>query len=340
MRSLTLLCVLSISAEVHAQGLSTGVWKDLSPHRTQKVQVASGVELEVLDWGGTGRALVLLAGSGHSAHVFDEFAPQLRGFAHVYGITRRGYGNSSQPETGYDIDRLARDVLEVVNALRLTTPVLVGHSMAGGEITILGTQHPDRWGGLIYLDALGDPRDFPASDPAYRALLEKLPAGMRNPPRSASREDDATFDGFRRRQREHEHFAFPEAELRAVFATNPDGTMGRYRTSDRIHRAIGEGERKRDYRGMRVPVLVLVDIPDTKTPSRPGDYVPKNDEERRAINAVTNATAAFVNRWIAQLRAAVPAARIVNLAGGGHFLFLTRTSNVVEEIRRFVNELK
>jgi non-heme chloroperoxidase len=37
-------------------------FRDPSPHRTQFVAVEEGVQLEVLDWGGTGRPLVFLAG--------------------------------------------------------------------------------------------------------------------------------------------------------------------------------------------------------------------------------------------------------------------------------------
>jgi hypothetical protein len=44
-------------------------WKDPSPHRVQFVRVEDDVQLEVLDWGGSGRAVVLLAGSGNSAHI-------------------------------------------------------------------------------------------------------------------------------------------------------------------------------------------------------------------------------------------------------------------------------
>jgi pimeloyl-ACP methyl ester carboxylesterase len=58
------------------------------------------VRLEVLDWGGTGRSLVLLAGGGDTAHIFDDFAPKLTGDFHVYGITRRGFGELSLPRLG------------------------------------------------------------------------------------------------------------------------------------------------------------------------------------------------------------------------------------------------
>ena len=52
-------------------------WRDPSPHAARFVTVAPDVQLEVLDWGGTGRPVVLLAGLGNSAHVFDDFATKL-----------------------------------------------------------------------------------------------------------------------------------------------------------------------------------------------------------------------------------------------------------------------
>jgi pimeloyl-ACP methyl ester carboxylesterase len=45
--------------------------------------------------------VVLLAGLPHTAHVFDDFAQRLTRSHHVYGITRRGFGASSAPQTGY-----------------------------------------------------------------------------------------------------------------------------------------------------------------------------------------------------------------------------------------------
>src|SRR6266699_5843950 len=95
---------LAVPLYVHAQ--QPPAWKDPSPHTVRFVTVDDNVKLEVLDWGGSGRALVLLAGEGGSAHVFDDFAPKLTSEYHVYGIARRGYGASSHPTTGYTADRL------------------------------------------------------------------------------------------------------------------------------------------------------------------------------------------------------------------------------------------
>src|ERR1700704_6380087 len=129
------------------------VWHDPSPHRVQFVSVDDDVRLEVLDWGGAGRPVVLLSGLGNTAHIFDEFAPKLAVNYHVYGITRRGYGASSVPPAGYTADRLGNDVLAVLDSLKLSKPVLVGHSIAGEELSSVGTRHPDRIAGLVYLDA-------------------------------------------------------------------------------------------------------------------------------------------------------------------------------------------
>ena len=89
--------------------LQAAEWVDRAPHLVRLVAVEDGVQLEVLDFGGSGRPVVLLAGLGNTAHIFDAFAPKLNG-AHVYGITRRGYGASSRPESGYDVARLGEDV--------------------------------------------------------------------------------------------------------------------------------------------------------------------------------------------------------------------------------------
>ena len=56
---------------------SKTAWKDPYSHSIRFVTVGSGVKLEVLDWGGRGRPILLLAGNGNTAHVFDSFARKL-----------------------------------------------------------------------------------------------------------------------------------------------------------------------------------------------------------------------------------------------------------------------
>ncbi|MCU1324942.1 MAG: putative hydrolase or acyltransferase of alpha/beta superfamily, partial [Bryobacterales bacterium] len=132
-------------------------WVHPSTHKVDFIPVEKNVSLEVLDWGGTGRPLVLLAGLGNTAHVFDAFALNLSPKFHVYGVTRRGFGASSAPspsgDATYSADRLGDDVLAVLDALKLNRPILVGHSLAGEELSSVGSRHPERVAGLIYLEA-------------------------------------------------------------------------------------------------------------------------------------------------------------------------------------------
>jgi non-heme chloroperoxidase len=311
------------------------MWRDPSPHRVQLVDVGHDVHLEVLDWAGSGRPLVLLAGSGNTAHVFDDFAPKLTDTCHVYGITRRGYGASSHPASGYDDQQLADDVLAVLDSLQIEKPVLMGHSMASGELTTLGNQHSNRLAGLVYLDALGDPKDSPGSDPEYRALVEALPTAMRPLP-----PDLTSFNAYRTRQRENAQGVFPESELRQGFAANADGSMGRYISSTgAINKAIGDGQKRRDYAHIRVPVLAFLEFPRLTYDPILDRYQAKNDAERAAIVAVDRATAVYQERWMNNLKSGVPNARFVDLPGAGHFVFLTREADVLRETRTFVQAL-
>lgn len=332
----TSLLLTLVSAAVFAQ--QPADWRDPSGHMIRFVTVGEGVRLEVLDWGGSGTPIVLLAGSGNTAHVFDDFAPKAAMFSRVYGITRRGYGASSQPAGGYDEPRLAQDVFEVIEALHIVRPVLVGHSMAGGEMTLLASGHPDRLTGLVYLDALTDPADFPAADPAYMALYRKLPPSSQAPP-PPTPEENRSFSAYRARQFRTMGFAFPESELRATSEPTADGSKGKYRTPRSISNAIGEGARKRDYSRIRVPVLAL-----SEAQRKPGDYsgaeAPMDADGKAATDAFRAATTAFINRWKANLRNGPPSVRFVDVSpGAGHYIFLTREADVLREVRAFVLSL-
>jgi pimeloyl-ACP methyl ester carboxylesterase len=128
----------------------------LQPTRDLYIDVADGVKDEVLDWGGSGRPMVLLAGQGVTARGWRSIIPDLVTKYHVYSITRRGYGNSSKPPAtaqNYSAERLGQDVLVILDKLQIDKPILVGHSLAGEELSYIGTQAPQKAAALIYLDA-------------------------------------------------------------------------------------------------------------------------------------------------------------------------------------------
>ena len=130
-------------------------WKIIEPE-VRYVQVQPGVRIEALDWGGTGRPLLWLAGLGNTGHDFYGIVPNLIKHYHVYSMTRRGFGASSKPAAtaqNYSSDRLGDDVIAVMDALKIEKPIVMGHSIAGEELSDLGTRFPKRLSALIYVEA-------------------------------------------------------------------------------------------------------------------------------------------------------------------------------------------
>ncbi len=132
---------------------------------------ANGIKLHYLDWGGHGDTLVFLAGFDDTAHVYDDFAPQFTDRFHVLGLTRRGYGESDKPVTGYDASTRVEDIHGFLDALQIARASFVGHSMAGDELTLFASRYPDRVNKLVYYDAAYDrtPESWldGLSDPGY-----------------------------------------------------------------------------------------------------------------------------------------------------------------------------
>lgn len=123
---------------------------------TVVVPVNDSVRLEVKDWGGIGAPLILLAGFGQTASDFQDFASSFTKDHRVVAITRRGFGGSTAPApevANYTPERLAADTIAVLDKLKIRKAFVAGHSVAGQELSELGSRYPDRVAGLIYLDA-------------------------------------------------------------------------------------------------------------------------------------------------------------------------------------------
>src|SRR5436190_20117058 len=182
--------------------------RDPSKHQTKLITVDDGVQIEVVDWGGSGRPIVFLAGGGNTAHVFDEFATKLTASYHVYGITRRGFGASGFSATDNPADRLGDDVVAVMDALKLNRPVLVGHSLAGVELSSVANRHPDRVAGLVYFDAAYSY----AFDNGKGADVREMQRLRAPGPPSPGKADLVSFSALTKYHERVNGFRMPEAE--------------------------------------------------------------------------------------------------------------------------------
>lgn len=96
---------------------------------TQAITTNDGTRLVYRDSGGEGIPLVMIHGWGQTQEMFRY---QLRGLTptrRVVTLDLRGHGVSDKPHHGYRIARLAHDVLELVDQLRLDRFDALGWSM-------------------------------------------------------------------------------------------------------------------------------------------------------------------------------------------------------------------
>ncbi len=303
-------------------------WRDPSPHKVQFVSVGDNIKLEVLDWGGSGRALVFLAGYT-TAHIYDEIAPKLTDVAHVYGITRRGLGLSSKSASGYTAQESADDVLQVLDALNLSKPVLIGHSFGGQDLSTLGAKYPRRMAGLVYLNSAEDTSLGPVRAKVSRPSQGQLPEALQRLP------DKTSFSAYRERQKADHGLAFPEAELRQLFASNRDGTVGAYLVPTNVRDAMFAGIESPDYSRIHVPVLAFFALP-AALEDQIKLYRPKNAEEDAALGIMYAINLAWVARNRDALKRGLPHAQTIELVGASMYIFLSNETDVEQGLRSFL----
>lgn len=134
---------------------------DIPPDR---FVVLDGVRFHYLDWGGDGEPLLLLAGLGCSAHVFTELAPHLSDRFRVLALTRRGHGLTDRVQSGQALDEGAEDARRLLDVLGIERAHVAGHSMGGGELSVLAARHPGRVARIVYLDGAYDWADSPTRE--------------------------------------------------------------------------------------------------------------------------------------------------------------------------------
>ena len=261
---------------------------------------------------------------GGTAHSYRLFAPKFIGHHHVYGITRRGYGASSYPpftDENYDSDRLGDDVLAVMDALKIEKPVLAGHSIAGEELSSIGTRHPERVSGLIYIEAaysyafynpaqedlaldaatvrrdLDQIFDLQFHPAQQRALLAEIQAALPNLQKSLQEMEEATAE-----MPETPHIQSPEDLAGNRIFTN-----------------------QHKYGVSKVPILAILAMPRRCQPNCDKPFMQK-------IMAADAVRADFVER-------SNPGARVVRLPNASHYVFRSNEADVEREMNTFMDGL-
>ncbi len=314
--------VASTSAAAHGEASNNVSCFDTSPHKTVLVTVAPGVQLEVLDWGGTGETMVLLTGSGDNAHVYDQFAYQFTDRFHVIGITRRGFGRSSQPASGYDLDTRARDDIAVLDTLKIGQAVFVGHSLAGTELSKLGAVYPHRVRKLVYLDALDIGSSGWASIPQPPAAADPTAADLESVQRLAAAL--ARDDGYRK----------PLAAVCNMIRMDSSGRVVGPVTPPEISAKLMAGLQPAEYDRIRAPALGIFNriTPRFRAPY----YWSLDPAKQQEFNRSVAMLSPWIDGAIRRFRSQVHDSRVVELQDTNHYVYIVDEALVVREMRKFL----
>jgi pimeloyl-ACP methyl ester carboxylesterase len=308
-------------------------WLTLTKSDVRLIAVAPGVSLEVIDWGGSGPPLVFLAGLGGTAHVFDNFAPKFVPNYHAYGITRRGFGASSSPvpnDSNYSADQLGDDVLKVIDILGLKKPVLIGHSMAGEELSSIGSRYPDMVAGLIYLEA-GYPYALYSPDSGDSRLdAEELQRDMNaflaaRPGTDQKELVSRTLAALSLVQKDLED----QQKMSQLLPPPPAAQAKNQPPFADAAAAIIKGEQK--YTDIQAPVLAVF-----ASPRSTAHMPPMPDDKKAELIALYQA------RTGAQIKAFqnLKSAKVVILPNAEHSVFISNEQEVEKDMKDFLATLK
>ena len=300
-------------------------WRDTSPHRGQFVAVAPGVTLEVLDWGGSGPPLVFLSGLQDVAHGFDDFAPRFTDRYHVLAITRRGYGSSSQSPSGYDLATRVADLRAVLDSLHLTRVALVGHSIAGDELTAFAGAFPERVSHLVYLDAAYDHSGVGVLVRAYPPLPPMVAADSASP-RAVQAYILRTYGTL-----------IPESQLRAIGRYDSSDHLTANVTPEWVDSLMLQGCGHPDYKAVRSPALVIDAVVDSASQIFP-TLAQLDSTTKQAAIRFTGTLQRWGKAEGEKVRRELAGAEILELHGANHYVFYSHPAEVSEAMRKFLGE--
>lgn len=313
-------------------------WRDGSPHEVSSIAVEPGVRVEVLDWRSPERpdapTLFLLPGLGATAHAYDELAVKLSANYNVVAMTRRGTGASGKPDRGYSIERLSQDVLQVMDTLGIHSSILVGHSIAGEELSYLGANHAERFNGLIYLDAAYDRVSGSEllDKKRYRELNAVLPL---QPPVRPS--ESVSYEALKQYAQRTSGMPIlpPEGEILASY----DLATGANKHNPLYLDAIMMGLQAPDYTRITVPALAIYAVPSSPDALMEGWFPTDDPIVTQAVAELfqidSQRKAAEMSRFDKEL----PDSDVLAIEDGDHWIFLSHEQQVLEAITLFINRL-
>jgi pimeloyl-ACP methyl ester carboxylesterase len=217
----------------------------------------------------------------------------------------------------------------VLDSLKLERPVLVGHSIAGEELSSIGSRHPDRVAGLVYLDAAAQYSFDNGKGTTFAEHIAELHMPV---PQKPSATDLVSYTALANWWERTRGFKPPEALFRQGRRTGDDGKPGEQLTPPSIPKMILDGTAK--FKEIHVPVLALCAMPEALSSSLWSPDVLASAESFVARYNIAK------EKQLKEFEEGIPNARVVRIRNANHYIFITNESEVLREMRSFLSTLK
>lgn len=315
-----------------AAAVSAGAQRgDASSHVERFITMRDGTRIEVLDWGGTGDAVMFVHGFGLNAHIWDDLAPRLTNEHRVLALTVRGWAPSDAPARGYTYATVANDIVTILDSLHIKRVTLIGHSFGGKIITAAALRYRGRVRSLVYIDAA---LLWAATDSVFKLRPFTRPAFVMPP-------GDSTLATYRVAWREYAtRYVFGtwtgalQADLDAELAGVADHSNGR---RDSLVKRFGVEDpadaRQPDYTLITQPALAI--CPEATARTLYPWLTPDSARWGPARDYAISIVRPFEHLECDAFEEEAQHRRTVRL-DGSHYVFITRESDVVEAMQDFL----
>ena len=152
----TVIFMVNANFLVFAQNTNVSTGKQSNASRIKsrsRYLETDSIRIHYLEWNhSSDSTIILLHGLYDDADIWSAVAPLLARDYRVIALDRRGAGLTDKPDKGYDFQTLGKDVLAVINKLKLQRVRLVGHSAGAGVALTVAATEPDKIDSVVLVD--------------------------------------------------------------------------------------------------------------------------------------------------------------------------------------------
>ena len=286
-----------------------------------KVSGGQGISWSGSDY--TGRSVIFIHGLGNTSDFWTHQHQHLDFLCQTISYDSRGVGESDKPKDGYDIQNLSKDVIGLMDHLKLKRAVLCGLSHGANVALNTMLEYPARVQGLIMCGA--NPSAPDAAEKKNLSEIAKL-AGSKGLEAAVEYWLDNT-PGLQPFFNHHTEQGFLQDE----FPTRNWAKKQALRTTPEAFAATVEGMLNRpDFmskiRGVQAPVLVVIGTEDGPEYVKAADQMAGAGGDHRGAGTTTATGFRDVNKLV--------------LPTAGHYGPLERTEEFNERFQDYLQALE